>query len=123
MSTIETELASELDIDPVELQRVRLNQETSRIPWSELQRFFAQGDVIWVHDDLDLIEMALRFTLDDAAAIDVEMKRGRLSRASDDQARGWFESQSSLWAVVVKPWILVQETRCTSGSTRTPVQG
>jgi len=123
MSTLETELASELDVDPIELQRIRLNQETARIPWSELQRFFAQGYLIWVHDDLDLVEMALRFTLDDAAAIEAEMTRGTLSRVSDDQARGWFESQSSLWAVVVKPWILVQETRCTSGSTQTPAQG
>jgi hypothetical protein len=29
--------------------------------------------------------------------------------ASDEMALSWHESQSLLWAVVVKPWVLVQE--------------
>jgi hypothetical protein len=29
---------------------------------------------------------------------------------SDDQARQWVADDSLLWAVAIKPWVLVQET-------------
>ena len=110
-------------IDPEGDARSTLNQETARIPWRDLQRFFAQGKVIWVRDGLDLIETALLIARDDAPTIDVEMGRGGIVPVPDRQARHWFETDASLWAVVVKPWVLVQEAACTSGSTPTPAQG
>ena len=109
MQRIEPEANLPPDMDPLEIERVKLNQETARIPWTDLQRFFAQGTLIWVSGDLDLVEMAQRFTRDDVQGVASEMERGALARVSDDQARAWLEAQSSLWAVVVKPWILVQE--------------
>ncbi|MBK5966581.1 hypothetical protein CCR95_21515 [Thiocystis minor] len=110
-------------IDPAGDARRTLNQETARIPWRDLQRFFAQGKVIWVRDGLDLIETALLIARDDAPTIDAEMARGGIVPVPDRQARDWFETDASLWAVVVKPWVLVQEAACTSGSTPTPAQG
>ncbi|WP_295405394.1 DUF2288 domain-containing protein [uncultured Thiocystis sp.] len=109
-------------IDPEEDDRCQLNQETARIPWRDLQRFFAQGKVIWVRDSLDLIEIALLIARDDARMIDAEMAQGSIVPVPDRQARHWFETNASLWAVVVKPWVLVQEATCTSGSTPTPAQ-
>ena len=95
--------------DQDELERIRLNQETARIAWIELQRFFAQGKVIRVQDGLDLIEIARLVARDDAPSIARELSRGTVAQVTDEQARRWFETQASLWAVVVKPWILVQE--------------
>ena len=43
-----------------ELLRAKLNQETSQMPWKELERYFASGKVIAVSDQLDLIEVAAR---------------------------------------------------------------
>lgn len=103
--------------------RLKLNQETARIAWADLQRFFAQGTLIWVRDGLDLVEVALWVARDDAQAIMAEMNKGRIAPATDEQARRWHATQADLWAVVVKPWILVQDIRCASGSTPTPVQG
>ena len=34
------------------LEKAKLNQETSKIAWSELQRYFAQGVVLCVDDSL-----------------------------------------------------------------------
>ena len=34
---------------------------------------------------------------------------GKLAGASDDQAKRWIASDALLWAVVIKPWVLVQE--------------
>lgn len=89
--------------------RAKLNGETSRMQWSELQRFFAAGTVIAVSDELDLIEVAARIACDDKQAVAQWMAENRLGKVSDAQAGIWLEADASLWAVVVKPWILVQQ--------------
>lgn len=92
-----------------ELLRARLNGETSRLPWTELLRFFAAGTVIAVSDDLDLIEVAARIAGDDKDAVAQWMSESRLGKVSDAQASTWLENDAALWTVVVKPWILVQQ--------------
>jgi hypothetical protein len=37
------------------------------------------------------------------------MREGKVSLVSDQQAKGWLAEDAVLWAVVVKPWVLVQE--------------
>ena len=105
------------------LERARLNQETARIGWTELQPFFARGVLIWVRPGIDLLDMALAVSADDAHAVDTELSRGGIARVTDAQARHWLESDAQLWAVVVKPWVLIQEAECASGSMQTPVHG
>ncbi len=94
---------------PEDADWLRLHQETAKIPWTELQRFFAQGAVIWTQPGVDLVETALAMSRDETAMIEAEMARGAIAPVTDTQARHWLASDSSLWAVVVKPWILVQE--------------
>lgn len=79
------------------------------ISWKELQRFFATGVVIWVDDALDMVDVALKISEDDSAAVADWLNSGQLARVSDEQALRWFEDDAMLWSVVVKPWILVQE--------------
>ena len=86
----------------------KLNLETSKMPWRELQRFFASGVMIAVSDELDLIDVAARIANDDTASVSQWMAEKRIAKVSDQQATAWFEADASLWAVVVKPWILVQ---------------
>lgn len=93
------------------LLRAKLNGETSRMAWRELQRFFAGGGVIVVQDGLDLVEVAMRIAQDDKAAVAAWLESGSIGRASDEQARAWLEQDAELWAVVVKPWILVQRDK------------
>ena len=88
--------------------RTRLNQETARIPWSELQRWFSSGMVIVVARDLDLIDVAEAVARDDTAAVRGWMQSGQVAKASDDQSRDWLEQDAEVWAVVIKPFILVQ---------------
>ncbi|HJV51352.1 MAG TPA: DUF2288 domain-containing protein [Noviherbaspirillum sp.] len=92
-----------------ELLRAKLNGETSRMQWTELQRFFASGAVIAVSHELDLIEVAACIANDDTKAIAQWMAESRIGRVNDAQASAWLEADATLWAVVVKPWILVQE--------------
>jgi hypothetical protein len=86
----------------------KINRETARVAWSELERHFAHGAVVWVGDDLDLVEVALRIAHDDKASIARWMGDGRLAKVSDVQARTWQETGELLWATVVSPFVLVQ---------------
>lgn len=86
----------------------KLNQETARIAWSELMRWFASGAVVGVSPELDLIDVAAAMTRDDSAAFAEWMKKQMVARISDEQAQAWLDQDVTVWAVVVKPWILVQ---------------
>jgi len=92
-----------------ELLRAKINGETARMYWRELERFFASGVVIAVSAELDLVEVALQIANDNKDSVVRWMEEGRLGRASDAQAAAWHEEDTQLWAVVVKPWILVQQ--------------
>ena len=92
-----------------ELIRAKINGETAKIPWLELQRFFAQGKVMLVSGELDLVDVAFAVQQDDLAQVEAWTGSGHLGPVSDDLARGWFEREATLWAVVVRPWVLVQD--------------
>ncbi|UGQ48417.1 DUF2288 domain-containing protein [Massilia endophytica] len=89
----------------------KVNRETARLPWTELMRHFASGNVVWVSSDLDLIDVAVRIAHDDKATVTLWMANGKISKVSDRQAQGWLETDASLWASVVSPFILVQEDK------------
>ena len=91
-----------------ELERAKIVSETAKIPWLELQRFFAAGKVMLVAAELDLVDVAYAFQLDDIEQVKTWTENQQVSPVNDDQAKHWVASQALLWAVVVKPWVLVQ---------------
>lgn len=86
----------------------KINRETGRVKWSELERHFASGSVIWVSEALDLIDVALRIAHDDREAVTRWMNEGSVAKVSDAQAQGWLQADEVLWASVVSPFVLVQ---------------
>ena len=97
------------DTDHLATLKAELNQETAQMEWRELQRFFASGVVIWISEQLDLIDTAALIATDDKAAVENLMQTNQTHRVTDTQARQWFANNSELWTVVVKPWVLVQD--------------
>lgn len=95
-------------LQPEEEVRIRIISETAKIPWKDLMRFFAQGVVIMVKPGLDLVDVACEVTADNQELVKSWMEAADLSRVSDDQAREWLAADALMWAVVVKPWVLVQ---------------
>lgn len=89
----------------------RLNRETARIAWSELQRFFASGMVLRVNDSLDLVDVAAKVAEDDSIAVAAWLEGGQLGPVPDDLATRWLEENPQVWAVVVAPWVLVQRSK------------
>ena len=92
-----------------EVLYAKINLETAKIPWKELERFFAAGRIISVDDSVDMIQVATLMAADDTMAISDMLEKKQIGRATDEQAKIWSDSDASLWAVVVRPWILVQQ--------------
>ena len=86
----------------------KINSETGRVRWGELERHFAHGAVVWVSEELDLVEVAMRIAHDDKDSITRWMSEGRIAKVSDEQARTWQTADTPLWASVVSPFVLVQ---------------
>ena len=96
-----------------ELLYAKLNLEASQMPWRELQRYFAGGTIITVHDGIDMIEVAVLIASDDVSAITKMLDERHIEKVTDAQAQTWLDADADLWAVVVKPWILVQARKPT----------
>ena len=87
----------------------KLLGETASISWKELEPFFAKGALLWVDAGLDLIEAAEGMAEDNRDKVAAWLAAGSLGEVSATRALDLVERDPSLWAVVVSPWILIQE--------------
>ena len=87
------------------LSKDKVNLETSKIAWQELQRFFASGAAVFVAAELDLVEVAYQFSIDNKDQVAEWLQNQQVGLVTDAQALAWLEAEADVWAVVVKPWI------------------
>ena len=97
------------DTSQQEIFRAKVNLETSRIAWKELQRFFASGAAVWMSKELDLVDVAFQISEDNKTQVSDWMLAGQLAGVTDEQAQAWFEQDADVWAVVISPFVLIQE--------------
>ncbi len=105
--TDDIETLLRLENDP-EVLRGKLNRETAKMPWRDLQRFFANGSAIFASPELSLVDVAAVIAEDDRRQVEQWMMAGLLAPVSDKQATDWLAADLQMWVVVVKPWVLVQ---------------
>jgi hypothetical protein len=86
-----------------------LNAQTARIGWDELARHFARGVLVRVDAPKDLLHVAELIVRDNTRSLEPLFTSGVVSRADDEDARRWARLKPEFWAVVVAPWVLVQE--------------
>jgi len=89
----------------------RLNGETAKIGWHQLQQHYATGNVLAVAAGSDLIKVAIAMHRDDTARIQRWLADGSLMKISDHQAKTWYQHNSTVWALVIPPFVLVQEQK------------
>ncbi len=87
----------------------KLLGETAPITWQELQPFFARGSLLWVDSDQDLIEVAEAVAENRKVEVAAWLDAGRIAVLDDSRAQDLLARDPALWAVVVAPWVLVQE--------------
>ena len=91
--------------------RQELQLETARINWQELETHFARGVLVRVDSDLNLLEVATCFANDDKSAVEAWINQGKVQHLGMREARDWGGRDPELWAVVVAPWVVVQERK------------
>ncbi|NLC00653.1 MAG: DUF2288 domain-containing protein [Pseudomonas formosensis] len=83
---------------------------TARIDWKDLEPHFARGELLEVDASLDLVEVAQALIDDNSAAVKGWMQQNLLTSLADARAADWHQRDpETLWAVVIRPWVLVQE--------------
>jgi len=87
----------------------KLLGETATITWQELQPFFARGRVLCVASGLDLVGVAEALAEDVKERVGQWLASGELRRMDVAEAEDFQARDPQLWAVVVAPWVLVQE--------------
>lgn len=101
---------TDLPAEPVaDTLYVRLLAETAEISWQELQPFFARGALLWVSASLDLIEAAQAMVENRQDQVATWLADERLAKVEVERAQDLLNRDPALWAVVVAPWVLIQE--------------
>lgn len=88
---------------------LKLLAETAKIAWPELERFFARGMLLCVARDLDLVTVAVAIAQDDTTQVTQWLASGLVQRMPEEIAADFAARDPELWAVVVSPWVCVQE--------------
>jgi hypothetical protein len=87
----------------------KLLGETASITWKELQPFFAKGALLWVEPEQDLIAVAEAIAENDETRVAAWLSAGEVAKVAESRALDLLERDPALWAVVVAPWVLIQE--------------
>ena len=75
----------------------RLNSETAKINWHELQKHYALGNVLAVAEGGDLIQVAIALHQDNSAQIQQWLDEKVVLEVSDQQALAWYEANATVW--------------------------
>ncbi len=94
----------------IQREKAKIVGETAKAPWKELERFYAQGILILVSDTLDLVEVGFAISSDNTKQVNQWMESSLLTRQFDQLAIEWEKNNSDVWIVVIRPWILVQDS-------------
>ncbi len=86
----------------------RLNSETAKISWHDLQTHYAAGNVLAVAEQGDLIQVAVALHNDNTARVKQWLAEHVVFHVSDQQALDWHEQNTLVWALVIPPFVLVQ---------------
>ncbi|WP_286978286.1 DUF2288 domain-containing protein [Pseudomonas sp.] len=87
----------------------KLLTETASISWQELQPYFAKGVLLWVDGSADLVAVAEAVAENEHGKVRQWLESGVLSKMEDSCAEDLASRDPQLWAVVIVPWVLVQE--------------
>lgn len=83
------------------------------VGWKYLKPHYKNGNVLWVDPELDLEVVAKAFTEDDSEQVANWLGSGDLVRIGDLHAEQWEEGDELFLAVVVTPFVLMQNAPST----------
>ena len=94
-------------LTPTELA-AKLNLETAKISWKELELFFAKGNLLVVQPSADLIKLGCAIHNDEKAAVENAVQQELIFYPSTDWVKRHCKPDTLFWGLVVAPFVLVQ---------------
>lgn len=86
----------------------KLNLETAKISWKELELFFAKGNLLTVSAGQNLIDVAEQIASDKQNEIESLILSKNIEFATPSWVRENCSENPTLWAVVVAPYVVCQ---------------
>lgn len=87
----------------------KIAKYTGEVGWSYLKPHFERDALLWVDPDLSLEDVAMAFINDDSVRVADWLGNGDLVRVGKLHAAQWEESEELFTAVVVTPFVLMQQ--------------
>ena len=82
---------------------------TAKISWKELELFYAKGKLIHVSVEYDLIDVGIAFVKDQKQNIEQLLETKKLVHVTSSMAKSYQLNNTTLWALVISPWVLIQD--------------
>ena len=86
-----------------------LKGECAPVFYKEIEKFFAKGMLVFVTNELDIINVALAIQNDKTEQMEQWIKDKQVIRVHDEHAISWSKTNEPLMAITAVPWVLVQE--------------
>lgn len=86
--------------------REKLRSELSEASWRLLLEHHVRGGLVWVHPELDLVEVAATIAEDQAAILKAWMEAGLVGAATDDQVRVWAKGGQVFRFLIIQPFVV-----------------
>jgi hypothetical protein len=97
--------------EDTESAEFKIEKYTGEVNWSYLKPHCERGNLLWVDRSLDIKHVAQAFIDDETAQVADWLGNGDLVRVGDLHAAQWEKSEQLFTAVVVTPFVLMQEIR------------
>lgn len=93
----------------LETSEFKIEKYTGEVKWSYLKPHCERGSLFWVDPSLDLKKVARAFIDDQSTDVADWLGNGDLVRVGALHAAQWQNSETLFTAVVVTPFVLMQE--------------
>jgi len=87
----------------------KIAKYTGEVNWKYLKPHYESGALLWVDPSLTLAEVADALGTDDAVTVTNWLGNGDLVKIGDLHAKQWEESDELFTAVVITPFVLMQQ--------------
>lgn len=86
----------------------KLNLETAKISWKEIESFFAKGNLLQIETDRDLVEVGELIASNNEKEIEKLILEKKIAFATPDWVKKHCQANTELWTLVVAPYVLCQ---------------
>lgn len=95
-----------------EALRIKLTERLGPVFFTDMRAHLERDAVIVISPSLPLIEAAIAVASDEAETVDRWIREGTMRKPSRDERASWPTEEGRTWlAVVVQPFVLVQDNR------------